>query len=53
VTAWCSIDEAVHAGELSSFVTEGLPLGDAVQADTRLEDRKVAGRLVLCPEELP
>lgn len=39
-----------HAGKLSPFVTEVLPLGDAAKAHTRLENREVAGRLVLCPD---
>jgi len=38
------------AGKLSPFVTEVLPLGDAARAHTRLENREVAGRLVLCPD---
>lgn len=39
-----------HAGKLSPFVTEVLPLGDAARAHVRLENREVAGRLVLCPD---
>ena len=39
-----------HAGKLSPFVTEVLPLGDAAKAHVRLENRAVAGRLVLCPD---
>jgi len=39
-----------HAGKLSPFVTEVLPLGDAAKAHVRLENREVAGRLVLCPD---
>jgi D-arabinose 1-dehydrogenase-like Zn-dependent alcohol dehydrogenase len=39
-----------HAGKLSPFVTEVLPLGDAAKAHVRLENRSVAGRLVLCPD---
>jgi len=27
-----------------------LPLGDAAKAHVRLENREVAGRLVLCPD---
>jgi acryloyl-coenzyme A reductase len=38
------------AGKLSPFVTEVLPLGDAAKAHVRLENRSVAGRLVLCPD---
>jgi D-arabinose 1-dehydrogenase-like Zn-dependent alcohol dehydrogenase len=38
------------AGKLSPFVTEVLPLGDAARAHVRLENRAVAGRLVLCPD---
>ncbi len=39
----------VHGGQLSPFVTEVLPLRDAALAHDRLEDRQVAGRLVLVP----
>jgi D-arabinose 1-dehydrogenase-like Zn-dependent alcohol dehydrogenase len=39
-----------HTGKLSPFVTEVLPLADAAKAHTRLENRAVAGRLVLCPD---
>jgi D-arabinose 1-dehydrogenase-like Zn-dependent alcohol dehydrogenase len=39
-----------HAGKLSPFVTEVLPLADAAKAHARLENRAVAGRLVLCPD---
>jgi acryloyl-coenzyme A reductase len=39
-----------HAGKLSPFVTEVLPLGDAAKAHVRLENRGVAGRLVLSPD---
>jgi acryloyl-coenzyme A reductase len=39
-----------HAGKLSPFVTEVLPLGDAAKAHVRLENREVAGRLVLCAD---
>jgi acryloyl-coenzyme A reductase len=41
-----------HAGKLSPFVSEVLPLGDAAKAHTRLENREVAGRLVLCPDPI-
>jgi acryloyl-coenzyme A reductase len=41
-----------HAGKLSPFVTEVLPLGDAAKAHVRLENRSVAGRLVLCPDTI-
>lgn len=41
-----------HAGKLSPFVTEVLPLGDAAKAHVRLENRAVAGRLVLCPDAI-
>jgi D-arabinose 1-dehydrogenase-like Zn-dependent alcohol dehydrogenase len=41
-----------HAGKLSPFVTEVLPLGDAAKAHIRLENRAVAGRLVLCPDPI-
>jgi NADPH:quinone reductase-like Zn-dependent oxidoreductase len=39
-----------HAGVLTPFVTEVLPLRAAAQAHTRLENRQVAGRLVLSPD---
>jgi D-arabinose 1-dehydrogenase-like Zn-dependent alcohol dehydrogenase len=39
-----------NAGKLSPFVTEVLPLADAAKAHVRLENRTVAGRLVLCPD---
>ena len=39
-----------HEGQLSSFVTEVLPLRDAAAAHHRLENREVAGRLVLSPD---
>ena len=39
-----------HAGLLTPFVTEVLPLRAAAQAHTRLENRQVAGRLVLSPD---
>ena len=38
------------SGKLSSYVTDVLPLGDAAKAHVRLENREVAGRLVLCPD---
>jgi acryloyl-coenzyme A reductase len=38
------------SGKLSSYVIDVLPLGDAAKAHTRLENREVAGRLVLCPD---
>ena len=38
------------AGKLSPFVTEVLPLADAAKAHVRLENREVAGRLVLSPD---
>ena len=41
-----------HAGRLSPYVTEVLPLGDAAKAHVRLENRAVAGRLVLSPDAL-
>jgi D-arabinose 1-dehydrogenase-like Zn-dependent alcohol dehydrogenase len=37
-------------GLLTPFVTEVLPLRDAASAHVRLENRKVAGRLVLSPD---
>jgi acryloyl-coenzyme A reductase len=39
-----------HAGKLTPFVTEVLPLGAAAAAHHRLETRQVAGRLVLSPD---
>jgi acryloyl-coenzyme A reductase len=42
-----------HAGKLSPYVTDVLPLGDAAKAHVRLENREVAGRLVLCPDPDP
>ncbi len=39
-----------HEGKLSPFVTEVLPLADAAKAHVRLENRQVAGRLVLSPD---
>jgi NADPH:quinone reductase-like Zn-dependent oxidoreductase len=39
-----------HAGLLTPFVTEVLPLHAAATAHVRLENREVAGRLVLCPD---
>jgi D-arabinose 1-dehydrogenase-like Zn-dependent alcohol dehydrogenase len=41
-----------HAGKLSPYVTDVLPLGDAAKAHVRLENREVAGRLVLCPDAM-
>lgn len=41
-----------HAGKLAPYVTDVLPLGDAAKAHIRLENREVAGRLVLCPDPL-
>jgi len=42
--------QLTHAGLLTPFVTEVLPLRDAATAHIRLENRKVAGRLVLSPD---
>jgi D-arabinose 1-dehydrogenase-like Zn-dependent alcohol dehydrogenase len=39
-----------RAGKLSPFVTEVMPLAHAARAHTRLENREVAGRLVLSPD---
>ncbi len=39
-----------HAGLLTPFVTEVLPLRAAALAHVRLENREVAGRLVLSPD---
>jgi D-arabinose 1-dehydrogenase-like Zn-dependent alcohol dehydrogenase len=39
-----------HTGQLTPFVTEVLPLHAAALAHTRLENREVAGRLVLSPD---
>lgn len=39
-----------HAGLLTPFVSEVLPLREAAAAHTRLENREVAGRLVLSPD---
>lgn len=39
-----------HEGQLSPFVTEVLPLHAAAIAHNRLENREVAGRLVLSPD---
>jgi len=39
-----------RSGKLSPFVTEIMPLAEAARAHTRLENRKVAGRLVLSPD---
>jgi acryloyl-coenzyme A reductase len=54
-TTQAELDTALaltHAGKLSPFVTEVLPLGDAAKAHVRLENRAVAGRLVLCPDAI-
>jgi acryloyl-coenzyme A reductase len=42
--------QLTHAGALTPFVTEVLPLRDAASAHVRLENRTVAGRLVLSPD---
>jgi D-arabinose 1-dehydrogenase-like Zn-dependent alcohol dehydrogenase len=42
--------QLTHAGLLTPFVTEVLPLREAATAHIRLENRKVAGRLVLSPD---
>jgi acryloyl-coenzyme A reductase len=42
--------QLTHDGQLSPFVTEVLPLRDAAAAHHRLENREVAGRLVLSPD---
>jgi D-arabinose 1-dehydrogenase-like Zn-dependent alcohol dehydrogenase len=42
-----------HEGLLSPFVTEVLPLHAAAEAHHRLENRAVAGRLVLSPDAPP
>jgi D-arabinose 1-dehydrogenase-like Zn-dependent alcohol dehydrogenase len=42
--------ELTHAGLLTPFVTEVLPLREAASAHVRLENRTVAGRLVLSPD---
>jgi acryloyl-coenzyme A reductase len=42
--------QLTHQGWLTPFVTEVLPLRDAASAHVRLENRKVAGRLVLSPD---
>jgi len=39
-----------RAGLLAPYVSDVLPLGDAAKAHVRLENREVAGRLVLCPD---
>ncbi len=39
-----------HEGKLSPFVTEVLPLREAALAHHRLENREIAGRLVLSPD---
>jgi D-arabinose 1-dehydrogenase-like Zn-dependent alcohol dehydrogenase len=43
----------VHEGLLAPFVTEVLPLCAAAEAHHRLENREVAGRLVLSPDVPP
>jgi D-arabinose 1-dehydrogenase-like Zn-dependent alcohol dehydrogenase len=42
--------QLTHQGLLTPFVTEVLPLREAASAHVRLENRKVAGRLVLSPD---
>jgi D-arabinose 1-dehydrogenase-like Zn-dependent alcohol dehydrogenase len=42
--------QLTHAGLLTPYVTEVLPLREAASAHVRLENRKVAGRLVLSPD---
>lgn len=42
--------QLTHAGQLAPFVTEVLPLSAAAHAHHRLENREVAGRLVLSPD---
>jgi D-arabinose 1-dehydrogenase-like Zn-dependent alcohol dehydrogenase len=42
--------QLTRAGKLSPFVTEVMPLAGAARAHTRLENREVAGRLVLSPD---
>lgn len=42
--------QLTHAGHLTPFVTEVLPLRAAASAHFRLENREVAGRLVLSPD---
>jgi D-arabinose 1-dehydrogenase-like Zn-dependent alcohol dehydrogenase len=42
--------QLTHSGALTPFVTEVLPLREAASAHVRLENRKVAGRLVLSPD---
>lgn len=42
--------QLTHAGKLTPFVTEVLPLRSAALAHARLENREVAGRLVLSPD---
>ena len=42
--------QLTRARKLTPFVTDVLPLGDAARAHVRLENREVAGRLVLCPD---
>ena len=42
--------QLTRTGKLSPFVHEIMPLAEAARAHTRLENRKVAGRLVLSPD---
>jgi len=42
--------QLTHARQLTPFVTEVLPLREAASAHVRLENRSVAGRLVLSPD---
>ena len=52
-TTQSELEEALrltHEGKLRSFVTEVLPLTAAGSAHFRLENREVAGRLVLSPD---
>jgi len=42
--------QLTRAGKLSPFVTDVMPLAEAARAHTRLENRDVAGRLVLSPD---
>lgn len=42
--------QLTHTGALTPFVTEVLPLHAAATAHVRLENREVAGRLVLSPD---
>lgn len=52
-TTQAELEEALaltHSGKLKPFVTEVLPLRAAASAHFRLENREVAGRLVLTPD---